>query len=94
MFLGVKHQHRQRGIHRVESAIEERSMSSENKQLVEFIRQGIGSRSQNAECCTPWSPKAPALFAGTTVKKKGEDAIFNYMGWLAERGMKKSERVR
>jgi hypothetical protein len=53
MFLSVKRQDRQRGSDCAESAIEEGSMSSDNKQLVEFIRQGMGSRSQNAKCCTP-----------------------------------------
>jgi len=55
-------------------------MSSGNKQLVKLVRQRIGDGSQKGNCCTPWSPKAPAIVAGRTVKKQGEDAIFSQMG--------------
>ena len=51
-------------------------MSSRNKRLVELIRQGISGGYHNANYRTPWSPKPQALFAGKTVKKKGEDGIF------------------
>ena len=52
-------------------------MSSGNKQLVKFIREGVRCSSQNAKCRPPWSPEPSALFAGRTVKKKGEDGIFD-----------------
>ena len=69
-------------------------MSSRNKQLVEFIRQGIGRRYQNAKQRAPWLPEPSPLLVGTVVKKKGEDAIFSQMGYLAERVIKKNECAR
>jgi hypothetical protein len=52
-------------------------MSSGNKQLMKFIRQGIDGNSQNAKYRPAWSPKPSPPFAGKAVKKKGEDAIFD-----------------
>ena len=77
MFLSVRRQHRQRGSDCVESAIEERSVSFRNKQLMELIRHGISRRYQDAKQRAPWLPEPSPLFHGKTVKKKGEDAIFN-----------------
>jgi hypothetical protein len=68
-------------------------MSSGNKPLVKLIRQGKGGCRQNAECRAPGLPKAPALVARKTVEKQAEDAILNQMGQLAEKGVKKTERV-
>jgi hypothetical protein len=55
-------------------------MSSDNKQLMKLIRQGISGRYRNATYRTPWSPKPQALFAGKTVEKQGEDGIFRQVG--------------
>lgn len=60
---------------------------------MKLIRQGNGGRRQDAECGAPRLPKAAALVARKTVEKQAEDAIFNQMGQLAEKVVKKTEGV-